>query len=131
MYIGAKINEAPTPNPPTIRATTKNQKLVANAEPTAEMAYKMAAYLKTVLLPIRSLRGPAVIMAKVAVRVNDATDQPNSSLVKSNSGSINRTTPDMTEASNPIKSPPSATIRAIIIIMYLFDFMGFGDIGYD
>jgi len=123
IYMGASINDAPTPNPPIILAITNEIKLGAKAEATADIAYKIAAYRKTVRLPILSLNGPATIMANVAVRVSEATDHPNSSLLKPNSGSMNLTTPEITDASKPINSPPRATIRAIIIITGFFDFI--------
>jgi hypothetical protein len=53
-------------------------------------------------------------MASVAVRVRQLTAQPNWSFVSSNSTSINPTTPEITEASNPIRKPPRATINAIV-----------------
>ena len=113
MYMGAIMRAAPTPIPPIIRAITSTRKVGARAEATAETANNTAAYLSTSRRPILSLKGPATIIAKVAVSVRELTDQPNSILVKSNSGAINFTTPEITEASNPIKNPPKATIRAI------------------
>ena len=115
MYIGANIKEAPTPNPPIILAITKVKNVGAKAEAKADMAYKIAAYRNTVLLPIASLSGPANIIARVAVSVSEATDQPNSNLVSPNSGSMNFTTPEITEASKPMSKPPRATIMAIIM----------------
>jgi len=37
-------------------------------------------------------------------------------LVSANSSSIKPTTPEITEASNPIRNPPSATIREVLIV---------------
>ena len=80
------------------------------------MAKRTAAILRTGLRPMRSLSGPAIIIANVAVNVSDATDQPSSIFVRLNSGSMKVTTPDMTEASKPIRKPPSATISATFIV---------------
>ena len=113
IYIGAKIREAPTPKPPIILAITSVIKSGANAEKSAETAYKRADIDNMRLLPYTLLKGPATNIAKVAVNVRELTAQPNSILVKPNSGSKNLTTPDMTEASKPIKKPPKATIRLI------------------
>jgi len=68
---------------------------------------------KIVFRPHLSLKGPASSIANVAVRVNELTAHPNSIFDKLNSGSINLTTPDITDASNPIRKPPSATISEI------------------
>ena len=43
IYIGAIMSDAPTPNPPIMRAMTSKIKLGARAEPMAETAYKTAA----------------------------------------------------------------------------------------
>ena len=112
MYMGAMINAAPTPNPPSMRAATKVMKSGASADPTADTANSAAAILSTGRRPKRSLRGPETIMASVDVSVSDATAQPSSSLVSSKSGSMKVTTPEITEASNPIRKPPSATVSA-------------------
>lgn len=121
MYIGARIKDAPTPNPPIIRAITRVKNVGAKAEASAEMAYRIAATRNTDLLPNRSLSGPDIIIAKVAVSVKEATDHPSSSFVSPNSGSMNLTTPEMTEASKPMSKPPKATIMAIIAMTYLSD----------
>jgi len=68
--------------------------------------------LSTVRRPKRSLSGPDTIIAKVAVSVSEATAQPSSMLLSLNSGSMKVTTPEITEASKPIRKPPSATISA-------------------
>ena len=52
-------------------------------------------------------------MASVAVKVSEATDQPSWILVRENSVSMNPTTPEMTDASKPIRKPPRATMTAI------------------
>ena len=114
MYIGATISAAPTPNPPSIRATTREMKFGATAEANAETANNAAAILRTGLRPSRSLSGPETIIATVAVRVSDATAQPSSIRVRLNSGPINDTTPEMTDASNPMRKPPSATMSATV-----------------
>ena len=110
-YMGPTINEAPTPKPPIIRAITKLTKSTASAEATAEMAYNTAAASKIARRPSRSLKGPAVSIPKVAVSVKEPTAQPKPRSLNPNSGRINRTTPETTEASKPIKKPPKATLR--------------------
>ena len=92
------------------------------ADKIAESAYNIAAIDKTRFLPNRSLKGPAIIIASVAVRVKELTAQPNSNFVRSNSGSMNLTTPEITDASNPIKKPPRATINEIRTICPLLFF---------
>jgi hypothetical protein len=82
----------------------------------AETVNKAAAIRSTGRRPRRSLRGPASIIAMVDVSVREATDQPSSILLRPNSGSMKPTTPEMTEASKPIKKPPSATISATRIV---------------
>ena len=114
MYIGAMISAAPTPKPPSIRAATSEMKSGAIAEARAETANSAAAILNTGLRPSRSLSGPDTIMARVAVSVSDATDQPSSIRVRSNSGPMKDTTPEMTDASNPMRKPPSATMSATV-----------------
>ena len=116
IYIGAIMSEAPTPNPPIMRAATRNQNEGASAEAIAEMAYKTAARKSTRRRPNASLRGPATIMASVAVRVNELTAHPSCKLVNSNCCSMKPTTPDMTDASKPIRKPPRATIRAVRVM---------------
>ena len=116
IYIGAMMSEAPTPNPPIMRATTRNKKEGARAEATADTAYSTAARKSTRRRPKASLSGPATIMASVAVSVNELTAHPISSLVKVNCLSMKPTTPDMTEASKPMRKPPRATIRAVRVI---------------
>jgi hypothetical protein len=63
--------------------------------------------------PNRSLSGPATIIPSVAVSVRELTAQPSWIVESPNSSSMNRTTPEMTEASNPMRKPPSATIRVV------------------
>ena len=116
MYIGAMISAAPTPKPPSMRAATKVRKLGAAADATAEIANSTAAILRTGRRPRRSLSGPDTIMAKVAVSVSEATDQPSSILLRLNSGSMKVTTPEITDASKPIRKPPSATVSATLIV---------------
>ncbi len=118
--MGAIISEIPTPTPPSIRARTKNQNSVAEAEVIAEIAYNIAAYVSIFFLPIRSLIGPATNIVIVATKVRQATAQPSCIFVNSKYGSINLTTPEITEASKPIKKPPRATIKAIRITYDLF-----------
>ncbi|MBA7533626.1 hypothetical protein ES705_25867 [subsurface metagenome] len=113
IYIGAIIREAPTPNPPIIRAMTRLTKLGATAENTADMKYNNDAYFNTFFLPTLSDIGPERIIARVADKVRQLTAQPNCIFVNSNCGPINSTTPDITDASNPIKNPPRATIKTI------------------
>ncbi|MGK0373182.1 MAG: hypothetical protein ACJAW1_003454 [Glaciecola sp.] len=60
-------------------------------------------------------------MAKVAVKDKEATAQPNSNLLKANSGSMNLTTPEMTEASKPIRNPPKAAIKLIFNVYKVED----------
>ena len=116
MYMGAMISAAPTPKPPSMRAATRTAKLGATAQTSAEIVNRTAAILSTGRRPSRSLSGPETIMASVAVRVSDATDQPSSILDRLNSGSMNPTTPEMTDASKPIRNPPSATISAVLTV---------------
>ncbi len=123
MYMGAMSNAAPTPKPPIMRATTSARNDGASAEATAETTNRSAAPISTNLRPKRSLKGPANIIASVAVRVSEATDQPSSILVKSNSASINFTTPEMTEASKPMRKPPRATIMAILAVNHMLALM--------
>jgi hypothetical protein len=122
IYMGARINEAPTPSPPIILAITSSAKEGAIADKSADIKYNTAATFRTVLLPNRSLSGPATIIARVEVNVSDPTAQPSWNLVRENSGSINPTTPDITDASKPIKKPPRATVMAIRVtnICFLF-----------
>jgi hypothetical protein len=63
--------------------------------------------------PNRSLSGPETIIPSVAVSVNELTAQPSWIVERPNSSSMNRTTPEMTEASKPMRKPPSATINAV------------------
>tara|TARA_B110000046_G_scaffold135098_1_gene141373 strand:- start:1961 stop:2245 length:285 start_codon:yes stop_codon:yes gene_type:complete len=91
----------------------------------------MAAYFNTVLRPKRSLSGPAKSIARAALSVRQEVDHPSSKSDILNSGPTKTFTPEITEASKPIRSPPNATIRAIVMMTYLLDFIGFGDIGYD
>jgi hypothetical protein len=116
MYIGAIMSAAPTPSPPNIRATTSHRKLGASAEAIADIANRMAAILSTGRRPMRSLRGPDNIIASVAVSANDDTDQPTWILVSENSTSMKPTTPEITDASKPIRNPPSATNSATVAV---------------
>ena len=84
-----------------------------SAEKTAEMKNRRAAKISTFLRPILSETGPANIMASVAVSVRQATAKPVCTGVSSNSMVTNFTTPEITEASNPIKKPPRATMSAV------------------
>ena len=93
------------------------------AEAIADKANSTAAILRTGRRPIRSLSGPATIIAKVAVSASDDTDHPSSILVSSNSTSINPTTPEITDASNPIRNPPSATMRATMLVNRVLSFI--------
>jgi hypothetical protein len=86
------------------------RKLGAKADAMADKKNRAAAHLSTGFLPNLSLKGPAVTIANVAVSDKDATAHPNSILDKLNSGSINLTTPDITDASKPIRKPPKATM---------------------
>jgi len=52
-------------------------------------------------------------MPSVAVSVRQLTAHPSWSVLSENSGSMKPTTPEITEASNPIRKPPKATIKAI------------------
>jgi hypothetical protein len=56
--MGAIISEAPTPRPPIIRAITNVVKVVASADPNAEIAKSTAASLSTALRSMRSLSAP-------------------------------------------------------------------------
>ncbi len=125
IYIGAIISAAPTPKPPIIRATTNAVNELANAEAIAETANNNAVILSTGMRPSLSLKGPATIIPKDAVSAIEATAQPNSILLNKNSGSINFTTPEITEASKPIKKPPSATRRALNVPKLLLFFIVF------
>ena len=70
-------------------------------------------------------------MPKVAVNVRQLTAQPSSSFVRPNSGSRNLTTPDITEASKPIKKPPNATIKLMNTICDLFfTYLKFNEVNY-
>jgi hypothetical protein len=111
MYMGAIIKDAPTPSPPSILAKTRLVNPGANAEHNAESRYRIAATRNILLLPYLSLKGPASNIASVAVSVRQLTDHPNCIFDKLNSVSMNFTTPEITEASNPIKNPPKATIN--------------------
>jgi len=113
------MSDAPTPKPPSIRANTRKAKVGDSAENMADRAYNMAAIESTRFLPQRSLKGPAINMAMVAVSVKELTAHPNSNFDSLNSGSINLTTPEMTDASNPIRKPPSATIDEMRTIWLL------------
>ena len=116
IYIGAMMSAAPTPRPPSIRANTSHPKLGASADRIAETANSAAAILRTGRLPMRSLSGPDSIIASVAVSDSDDTDQPSWILVRENSTSIKRTTPEITDASKPMRNPPSATNRAVVAV---------------
>ncbi len=116
MYIGAMISAAPTPRPPTMRAMTRVMKFGASADAIADTANSTAAIFSTGRRPMRSLNGPATIIASVAVSVSEATDHPSSILVRLNSISIKPTTPEITDASKPIRKPPSATIMATVTV---------------
>ena len=120
MYIGAMINAAPTPRPPSIRADTNQKKFGASADAIAEMPNSSAATLSTGRRPTRSLNGPDTIIANVAVSAREDTDHPSWILVSENSVSINPTTPEITDASKPIRNPPSATMSATVT-MYRID----------
>ncbi len=93
------------------------------ADAMADSVNKMAATFRTGRRPKRSLMGPAIIIARVAVSVNEATAQPTWILLRSNSGPINPTTPEITEASKPIRKPPNATISATLTVNSVFDVM--------
>jgi hypothetical protein len=116
MYIGAIISAAPTPSPPSMRARTSHVKLGATAERIAETANNSAAILNTGRRPMRSLRGPDNIIANVAVSDSDDTDHPSWIFVSENSTSIKPTTPEITDASKPMRNPPSATNSAIVAV---------------
>jgi len=66
-----------------------------------------------VRLPNRSLNGPAIIIASVDVSVSEATEKPSCAFESEKSVSMNPTTPEITEASNPMRKPPSATMKAV------------------
>ena len=116
MYIGAMMSAAPTPRPPTSRATTSVRKSGATAEAMADSANSTAAIFSTGSRPIRSLSGPDTIIASVAVSVSEATAQPSWIFESCSSVSMKGTTPEMTETSNPIRKPPSATISAVLTV---------------
>ena len=107
------MSEAPTPSPPIIRAATRNPNEGARADAMAEIAYRVAARNRILRRPNRSLRGPETSIASVAVSVREETENPSWAFVSANSVSMNPTTPEITEASNPIRKPPSATISAV------------------
>jgi len=111
--MGANIKEAPTPNPPSILKIRNNEKFGARADPIAEIVKIMAQAFNIIRLPNRSLNGPDTNIAKAAITVNELTENPSSISVRLKSICMNLLTPEMTEASNPIKKPPSATISAI------------------
>ena len=77
------------------------------------MKNKREAIMSTFLRPILSETGPASIMASVDVNVRQATAKPCCASVSSNCMETNLMTPEITEASNPIKKPPIATMNAI------------------
>ena len=79
----------------------------------ADIAYNNADMDNILLRPYLLLKGPATNIATVAVKVRELTAHPNSILVSSNSISKNFTTPEITEASKPIRKPPKATISEI------------------
>ncbi len=114
MYIGAMIRAAPTPRPPIRREITSVAKFGANADIRAETANSTAASRSTGRRPSRSLKGPEHIIANEAVSVSEATAQPSSIWLRENSGLMKETTPEITEASKPIRNPPSATISAVL-----------------
>ena len=64
--------------------------------------------------PNRSLNGPAHSIAIVAVSVREATAQPSSILLSPKRGSMKVTTPEITDASNPMRKPPKPTQSAIL-----------------
>ena len=70
-----------------------------------------------------SLNGPLIIMASVEVRVKQLTAQPNCNFERPNSGSIKRITPEITEASKPIRKPPKATINETLATKPLLFFI--------
>ena len=96
--------------------TSKSATGAVTADRIAETANSAAAILSTGRRPMRSLSGPDSIIASVAVSDRDDTDQPSWILVSENSTSIKRTTPEITDASKPIRKPPSATNNAIVAV---------------
>ena len=88
----------------------------AIAVSTAETANIAAAIRSIGRRPKRSESGPDTIIANVAVNASEDTDQPSWSFVSSNSVSIKPTTPEITDASKPIRKPPSATDNATVIV---------------
>ncbi len=99
-----------------MRAITSVTNPGATAEAIADTANSKAAIFRTGRRPMRSLSGPENIMPSVAVSASEETDQPTSIGVRANSPWMNPTTPDITEASKPIRKPPSATISAVRVM---------------
>ncbi len=99
-----------------MRANTRNEKLGATADSIADTANNNAAILSTGRRPMRSLSGPDNIIASVAVSASDDTDQPTWIFVRENSTSMKPTTPEITDASKPMRKPPRATNRAIVAV---------------
>jgi hypothetical protein len=120
MYIGARMREAPTPIPPNILKMRKRVKLGAKADPMAETVKMMAQIRSKYFLPYLSLSGPETIIAKAAIMVKELTENPSSSSVRLKSIWTNLFTPEITDASNPISSPPKATMVATITIKLEF-----------
>ena len=77
------------------------------------MAYSTAAANRMGRRPNRSASGPATIIASVEVSVSEATENPSCAFVSENSVSIKPTTPEITDASKPMRNPPSATMSAV------------------
>ena len=86
IYMGAIMSEVPTPKPPIILAITRKINDGARADAIAETAYKIAAKESNRFLPYLSLKGPVIIIAKVAVSVRELTAHPNSNLLKLKAG---------------------------------------------
>ena len=99
-----------------MRAITSDTNPGASAEAIADAANSNAAIFRTGRRPMRSLSGPESIMPRVAVSASEDTDQPTWIGVSANSTSMNPTTPEMTEASKPMRKPPRATISAVVVM---------------
>src|SRR6188768_987299 len=104
-YIGAVIRTAPTPKPPSKRATISVAKFSDSAASSAEAANMQVARRSRVRRPKRSASGPEMKMDTVEATAIDVTAQPTSKELRENSVSMKPTAPVNREPSKPMRKP--------------------------
>ena len=106
MYMGAKTEAMPTPNPPRRRAAIRIVNVGGIVEPRAETKNNQAAKTKIGLRPNRSLKAPATNAPKIAPTRAELPNHPTCNLPRANCTSTSLKVPEITAVSKPNSIPP-------------------------